>query len=271
MHFQAKAAVRRAAVGLALLAFFGWGAASAWAAGPNSVKELTREAEFVFRGTILKPGAANLEIVEPNERTAVVRVDEVLKAADTLDDFTGREVTVFLRGRAMKAGNQRIFFTRVGLIGETLGVQEIGRLSGRASDAKALVATADRRILEEDLAARLAEADLAVSGRVASTRAASREPQSGVFSEHDPLWEEAVLEVKEVLRGQVAAATVAFWFPTGRDVMWAAVPKPGEGQEGTWLLHRYETEAGKFVYAILSPQDLLSKEEEEIVHKGVRP
>lgn len=256
---------------IALVAALCWGAAGAQAAAAKSLKELSREAEFVFRGTILKPGAANLSIVEPNEKTAVVRVDEVLKAADTLDDFTGREVTVFLRGRAMKASDQQVFFTKVGLIGESLGVQEIGRRLGRATDTKARLAAVERQIVEESLVKRLQAADLAIAGRVLSVRATYSGEDSGVMAEHDPQWWEAVFEIRAVLQGQVLEATLPVWFPSSRDVMWATVPKPFVGHEGTWLLHRHQTESGRSIFAILDAQDLLTPGEAKILEKRVKP
>jgi len=66
-------------------------AAGRAAGGPE---ELTRAAQLVFRGTIQKVEASNLENVRADSSTAVVRVDEVLKAAPGLGDFTGREITV---------------------------------------------------------------------------------------------------------------------------------------------------------------------------------
>lgn len=255
----------------ALAAVLAWGAAGSQAASAKTLKELSREAEFVFRGTIVKPGAANLSIVEPNDKTAVVRVDEVLKAADTLDDFTGREVTVFLRGRALKAGDQQLFFTKVGLLGESLGVQEVGRRLGRAADAKSRLAAVERQIAAENLDKRLQAADLAIAGRVLSVRATYGGEESGVFAEHDPQWWEAVFEVRAVLHGQVLEATLPVWFPSSRDVMWAAVPKPFVGHEGTWLLHRHQTESGRSIFAILDAQDLLTPGEEKILAKRGKP
>ena len=263
----------RAGLGLALIAAFSWGAAEISAApAPQAVKDLTRSADFVFRGTVRQTGAANLSIVEPDGRTAVVRVDEVLKASGTLDDFTGREVTVF-PSEGLKPGEQRVFFTSVRLLGESLGVQEVGRPAGTAADLGAAVGSARSEIQREALAARLAAADLVVSGRVLSTRATQAEPKlSGPITEHDPLWREAVLEVDSVLKGQVAGKTVAFWYPGSIDVMWAAVPKPGEGQEGTWLLHRQDAPAGgAAVFAVADPQDLLSPDEAKAAAGMVKP
>lgn len=59
-------------------------------------EELTRAAQFVFRGTIQKIETSNLNLVQADSDTAVVRVDEVLKAAPSLGDFTGRAWSVRL-------------------------------------------------------------------------------------------------------------------------------------------------------------------------------
>jgi hypothetical protein len=235
------------------------------------VKELSRQAEFVFRGTIVKPAAANLEIVEPNEKTAVVRVDEILQGADTLGDFTGREITVFLQGRPLKAGQQRVFFSTVGLMGETLGVQEVGRLAGSPADTKAKVMAARQQGAEEALAARLKAADLAISGRVMNRRATYDPAKPEVISEHDPQWWEAVFEVTAVIQGNLVERTLPVWFPGSRDAMWAAVPKPDVGQAGTWLLHRYQTESGRVIFALLDAQDQLSDDESKMLEKMVKP
>lgn len=264
-------AVMRAGLSLVLLAAFVWGAATVSAAPvARSVKDLTRSSDFVFRGTVLKPGAANLSIVEPGARTAVVRVDEILKGSGTVEDFAGREVTVFLSG-GLKAGETRVFFTSVRLFGESLGVQEVGRPAGRAAGLKTQVGIAKADIARDDLAARLAAADLVVSGRVVSTQATYRTPKSGPITEHDPLWWEAVLEVKTVLHGQAPGRTVTFWYPSSLDVMWAGAPKPGAGQEGTWLLHRQVPSNGTAVLAVADPGDLLTDEEARLAEGMVIP
>jgi hypothetical protein len=257
-------------IGLALLAALGW-AAPGSAQGPaaESLKELTQQADLVFRGTVLKPGAANLEIVEPTAKTVIVRVDETLATSGTLDDFTGKEITVFLRDAgSAKAGEQGVFFTTVALLGETLGVVEVGRRG--PGDLRAQVAAARRQLLAEGVKARMAASGLAVSGRVVSVNTA-KASGGGVLTEHDPQWQEAVVEVGKVLHGQLAEKTVSVWFPASVDVMWAHAPKLEAGREGTWLLHRHEADGRGPVWAVLDPQDQLSAEEARTAVEGVIP
>jgi hypothetical protein len=258
-------------MGLVLLAILGWaipGRAQSPAA--DSLRELTRAADLVFRGTVLKPGAANLEIVEPNDKTAVVRVDEILATAGTLDDFTGREITVFLRDASAKAGEQGVFFTTVALLGETLGVVEVGRRGPEVPRDQ--VAAAREQVRAEGLRARMEASGLAVSGRVVSVKAAAKASSpDGVITEHDPQWREAVVEVRTVLHGQLAEKTVSVWFPASLDVMWAHAPKLETGREGAWLLHRHEAEGRGPVWAVLDPQDQLSAEEARVAEGGTVP
>jgi hypothetical protein len=257
-------------MGLALLAALG-AAVPASAQAPDPVRELTRAAELVFVGTVVKTGAANLTVVEPNEKTAVVRVDETLASAGPLDDFTGREVTVFLKDAGSKVGERSVFFTTVELLGESLGVVEVGRRNGPPAEVRAQVETARGQLRAEEVRARVAAAGLAVSGRVVDVKAAKGVgPTNGVVTEHDPQWQEAVVEVRTVLNGQLAEKTVSVWFPASLDVMWAEAPKLTAGGEGAWLLHRHDAEGRGPVWAVLDPKDQLTAEEAGIAAGGVK-
>jgi len=275
---RGRRAALRAGLSLALLLALGRGAGAAppeavpGLPGPApSLKELAGASDYVFRGTVVRPGAANLQIVEPSERTAVVRVDEVLQAAPQVDDFTGREVTMILsRPGALRAGESQVFFGTVGLAGESLGILELGR-SAPGDRLKARLARAQEQLFAEAVQAKIADADLAVQGRVLSARATYREPKSGTLSEHDPLWWEAQLEVKAVLQGTALQATIPFWFPTGSDAMWATAPRAVPGSEGIWLLHLYEVEGRAPVFAVLRAGDLLTAAEAKVAEKRVKP
>jgi hypothetical protein len=265
---------RRRSFTLAFL-FAGWllaGNAFA-AAGGASVKELTRSADLVFRGTVQALGASNLSIVEPDSRTAIVRVEEVLKSGGTIEDYTGRNVTVFLN-QDLAAGEQRVFFTQVRLIGESLGLGELERPAGPVADLAAQARGARSEIVREDLAARLAAADLVVAGRVVSTRPASVSldmPEMEEPTEHDPQWWEAVLEVQSVVKGKAVGKTVTFLYPNSIDIMWAFVPKAKVGEQATWLLHRHTPENGAPVLAVADPKDRLSDAEARQAEGLVKP
>ena len=156
------------------------------------------------------------------------------------------------------------------MAGESLGILELGRAAS-GDRLKTRLARLQQQLFEESVAAKVADADLAVQGRILSTRAANRDPKSGLLSEHDPLWWEAQLEVKAVLQGATVQATVPFWFPTGNDAMWVTAPRAVAGSEGTWLLHLYEVEGKGPVYAVLRAGDLLTAAEAKVAEKRVKP
>ena len=259
-----KLALLHVILGLCLCAAAAVGQA---ASGPE---ELTRTAQFIFRGTIQKVDASNLEIVQADSDTAVVRVDEVLKATPSLGDFTGREITVKLAqpGDAT-LGEQAVFFTKGWLYGTTLAVIEVGRLHGDAALLRGQVAAAVHQAADEGLRGRLAGAALVVAGRVVETRPAA---VVGEGAEHDPQWWEAVVQVDTVLKGKPAGQRVTFFFPASQDVVWAEAPKPAVGSDGIWLLYRDQLpELGLPGYTALKPWNLLPRGQAERVRRLLGP
>jgi hypothetical protein len=89
---------------------------------------------------------------------------------------------------------------------------------------------------------RLAAADVVVSGRVAEVRAAVPRATRGTIrapiTEHDPQWQEAVVQVTAVHKGRRVPRSIKVRFPASTDVAWARAPKLHAGQEGTFLLKR---------------------------------
>lgn len=227
----------------------------------SSPQELTRAAQLVFRGTIQKTEASNLEAVPADSGTAVVRVDEVLKAAPGLGDFTGREITVKLAQPGDAApGEQAVFFTKGWLYGTTLAVIEVGRLHGDAALLRGQVGATVGKAADEELQGRLAGAALVVAGRVVETHPAAVVTEVGEGSEHDPQWWEAVVQVDTVFRGKPAGQRVTFFYPTSQDVVWFEAPKPAVGSDGIWLLYRDQLpELGLPGHTALKPWNLLPR------------
>jgi hypothetical protein len=264
--------ISRRTAGVTLLAaVLGLSAGVAAAQPPGRVESLTRAADLVFRGTVQRVGAANLKAVTPGEDTAVVRIEELLKGAEDVKGFVGREVTVKLRApRSAKVGERAVFFANTWLWGESLGVVEVGRVpAGRG--VRAQVAAASQRMREDEVRDRVASSDLVVTGRVVETRPAGIPSR---LSEHDPQWAEAVIQVDAVLKGTAAANRVILLFPRSGDVVWYRAPKPEVGWDGVWLLRRPQGEemrARGTVYTALTHLDILSREDADLVKRLVRP
>jgi hypothetical protein len=85
---------------------------------------------------------------------------------------------------------------------------------------------------------RIDSAELVVSGRVVEIL---EPPPSGTtrISEHDPNWQEAVIEVDEVAKGDLGddqVKQVVVRFAESSDIRWYQAPKFEVGQEGVWML-----------------------------------
>lgn len=208
---------------------------------PQRVEDLVGDSKFVFKGRVLKLNATTMpDNVPATDRTVIVKVEEVILAPETLDDFTGREITLLLlKPGSVKAQEQSVFFTNGWFYGSSIAVREVGRtrvvaestaLSDQMSNLK-------QRMVDQKLERRLATAELVVEGTVSLTRPA-RQLRPTRISEHEPDWWEAVIRVESVLKGEPTQSTVVVLYPKSIDVMWYGTPKFVEGQKGLWLLHR---------------------------------
>lgn len=56
-------------------------------------------------------------------------------------------------------------------------------------------------------------------------------PQGQRISEHNPEWQEAIVEVQETLKGPAGASEIVVRFPASQDIMWVGYPKLKAGQE----------------------------------------
>jgi hypothetical protein len=206
------------------------------------VQDLVARSQFIFKGHVVKPNASNVKAVASSNRTAVVRVEEVLDAPSTLGDYTGQEITVQLsQPSRLVAGQEALFFTVGWVYGETLAVKEVGRLAGAAAaadTARKQIADARRRADDTVLGQRIRASQFVVAGKVATTGPLGDRGPDTRGTEHDPEWQVAVIDVGSVEWGQAPSRTVSVLFPASRDVMWARSPKFQPGQAGIWLLHR---------------------------------
>ncbi|WP_416874109.1 hypothetical protein [Kitasatospora sp. SC0581] len=236
------------------------------AAAPR-LTDLVRSAPLSFLGTVTRVGGTSLAALPAearNERTAVVRVDQVLHAPAAFRQLGGSEVTVQLATDAelLKVGDTAAFFTRGMVYGEGLGVAEVGRLPADAVRQHVSLAatTADelpfssvqREIRDQDLAAHAAEADAVVVATVVGLE----DLGLAEYSEHDPHWWRATLDVSLVESGGAAPGPTTVLYPASGDIRWRAVPKPTPGQLGLWLLHATGGElAARAPYRLLHPED----------------
>jgi hypothetical protein len=199
-----------------------------------------------FVGTVERLGAATMAGVPVNDRTAVIRVEQVLHSPELLKRLSGMSVTVQLRPDAdlPSPGDRAAFFTNPTVFGEGLVTTEVVRLP--VSEIDPLLATAtpgegpldrfQRALEDQQLLEHAEQADAIVVGKVARLVDAGL----SAASEHDPDWWRATFDVIHVERGPVTGPQVDVLYANSQDVLWRNSPKPRASQEGVWLLHSTE-------------------------------
>jgi hypothetical protein len=214
----------------------------------DSVDELTRQASFIFEGTIERTGATTTTAVQPAHDMVVVRVDKIVKGAPALSKYPGREITVqLLNPSDAHRGRRAMFFANSLHFGDDLAVREIGRsLDIKGAELEEQVHAAIRQEADNQLAHRLRDAEIVVLGDAVRTE--PWQPPAGAkrkVSEHDPDWWECVIKIDEMLKsaGKAAGkaakghAEVVTLFAHSIDILWYQSPKFTEKSKGIWLLH----------------------------------
>ena len=206
---------------------------------------LVKQSDIIFIGTVTKVGAVAVPEVPASDRTIVVRVDQVLEKPAAVALTPGDSVTVqTVRPGSLKAGTQATFYTTGWIFGRGVAVREVGHEPGRSPVVAAVqqqaVARARLDVNDADLKAHIDRAAMVVGGRVQQVRpaelgAAPAHPRR--ITEHDPQWQEAIIQVQDGIKGAQAGEQVVVRFPGSHDVAWVGAPKFAEGQEGTFLLH----------------------------------
>ncbi|MBV9924088.1 MAG: hypothetical protein JOZ96_03540 [Acidobacteria bacterium] len=220
-------------------------------AGSSKAEELERQARFVFIGTVRRLKAATMPEIKKSERerTVVVRVDQIIQTPPLYKNRTGQEITVQLKkGERVRVGQQAQFYTNGWLVGnESVAVTSLGHVAVPKGGAALRAATLDpvRSLAFRDARARVDDADIVCSGTVKSvqlpqgeSRSLAAAPSVPPLSEHDPMWQEAVVEVNDVHKGPQGRKDVVIRFPSSKDRMWADAPKFRPGQSGFFVLHR---------------------------------
>jgi hypothetical protein len=213
----------------------------------ESVPDLIQRSHYIFVGRVEKPQSSTMKVLPASELTAVVRVMKVLRAPRTLNNFSGQNITVVLATSAgLKPGQEFVFFTNGQLYGESIAVQEVGRLpNGRdVTVLEQQIRTADTQTGERELAARIAKAAMVVGGQVVSSQPlVGRQPKP--ISEHDPQWQKAVIRVASPIKGKIPESRlVTVLYPKSKDVMWAGAPRLTQGVSGIFILQQDQHEFG---------------------------
>lgn len=239
---------------------------------------LVQQSDIIFIGTVTQVGAVAAPEVPASPRTIVVRIDTLLEKPAAVSLATGDSVTVeTVRAGSLKPGTQATFYTTGWIFGQGVAVREVGHEPGHSpvvvADQQEAIARARLEVNDADLKAHIQRAAMVVEGRVEQVRpaelaAAPARPKR--ITEHDPQWQEAIIQVQDGIKGAQAGEQVVVRFPGSRDVAWVGTPRFTAGQEGTFLLHTDSTTgspramlAGRSVlaYTALHKVDVLTKQD----------
>jgi hypothetical protein len=226
---------------------------------------LLGEAAFSFVGTVERLGAATMEDMPVDERTAVVRVDQVLQAPDAFAQLGGMSVTVQLLPdtEPPEVGSTFVFFANGLVFGAGIALTETGRrpmdeMEPHISMAAAAGGPAPLEMLQQQVAAarlraHASSAQAIVLGRVVGLERASGSP----LREHAPDWWRATLHVSHVEQGDVQEdSEVKVIYANSLDVRWRNAPKPKASQNGLWFLHATEGDLAQ-----LAPFEIVHSED----------
>ncbi|MCH8342410.1 MAG: hypothetical protein IH983_00295 [Planctomycetes bacterium] len=212
------------------------------------LKRLLNVSNVVFAGEVVRVDEVSFPDVPAMSPTVVMRIDAVFEKGEIEALEQGDFVTVEAHGlNLLRQGVYATVFALSWIVGDGIAVREVSseiHLKQLAADDIQRLGTEIRAAQEhlqmDRLRAHIRAADIIVVGRVAEVRsplmAAGAERRPMRITEHDPYWQEAVITVEKKLKGAAQMERVVVRFPSSIDVMWHAVPKLKQGQEGTFLL-----------------------------------
>ncbi|HEX6642769.1 MAG TPA: hypothetical protein VF215_16745 [Thermoanaerobaculia bacterium] len=253
------------------------------ASAQPDLRQWVRSAPLIFRGTNLGTmESPTLPLPPPRGRAFRVRVDETLRGAESIGDFTQQEIVVMTAG-GDNARKTAIYFVRPVVYGKTLVAEELGEMdvpSDKRAFANAL-AQAEQQNADAVLSERIASAEAVVVARVLDVRSVVKE-RGGRPSEHDPEWAIARLAIVRTLKGQPRTAACAgvpcveVAFAQSDDIRWFRAPKLVPGQEAIVFLRPAdekllrEGEKPPARYVIVDPLDVLPVREEPRLIRLIR-
>jgi hypothetical protein len=259
---------------------------------------------FMFRGTVKKMRSATMKEVPVSDRTAVVRVEQVLEAPRSFAHYEGQDVTVELAGRKKVAvGDELIFQANSWMFGDSIAVRAVSVERVTKTHALLLQRGGDPAVHRKSrhLEEHVNTADLVVSGQVsavtmppevtmpalAAAGMAVPPPTIMPVSEHDPKWRQAIIQVDETHKGSDDSRQVTVLFPASTDVLWYKAPKFQAGQKGTFILHKTKIETADHhalrglaaavgagteveVYTALHPEDVRPLQQQASIKAMIR-
>ncbi|MCI0504765.1 MAG: hypothetical protein L0Z73_01505 [Gammaproteobacteria bacterium] len=207
--------------------------------------KLVQDSTYIFSGAVEKSGAAHMESVPVNDKTAVVKISRVYTPSDVLGDLTGKEVTIQLQqDPSTGPGETTVFFTNGWIYGKGIAFMEVGRMKEDQPDKfKSRVDSSLQRKADQQLKDRIDRAAIVAVAKVVKTDELKLDQRLPI-SEHNPQWREAVLQISSIVKGELQGEELRMIYPESNDEVWIASPKPKVEAEGIWILQKDQQEKG---------------------------
>ncbi len=219
-------------------------------------------AKFIFRATVEQIAAATLPEISDVSQCIIVKVNEVVSAPPGFTDWTGKSITVNVKGiDRYKSQSEVLFYTNGWLYGRSLAVVEVNSMDSQEFSNEQVLAGIEQD-RDEEVQKRLKRTELVVTGEV--IRISEPEKQQ-IDSEHDPAWVTAEIEIDKTLKGTDPGGTLSFRFPSSYDIIWENAPKFKVGDKGVWLLRRDEKQDNTF--SITESEDYYPIERADYIEK----
>lgn len=213
-------------------------------------QEQLERSDIIFSGMVERVGEASFAGVPDAARAIVVKVERVMEKPGPVVLAPNSLVTVQVSDfGAWQRGQRATFYTEGWIYGDGVAVREVahepvGALAVAAGPEDAAAEMRSDAVLRR----MVRSADAVAVGRVVAVRLAPRirglatEDSPGPVTEHDPEWQEAVVEVDSWMSGSRSDRQVVVRFPGSLDVAFYGLPKLRQGQTGTFLLQAEEVE-----------------------------
>ena len=231
---------------------------------PELLRDWVASSSFVLQGRLTALGQSNLHGIKPNERMAMVKVDEVVIAPRTLGNIKGKTITVYLQSNDGLTNDQQwTFFATSWHYGNNIGVTEVGRTELSANQIREDTINEYLRQLDEKLKERIKTAKVIVSGSVISTYHSDNDDERRSLIEEEADWHKANIRIDTVEKGD-PPDDLHVLFPMSGGKEFLRFPTYNEGQTGVWLLHSSE-ESNDPQQQKNQVKAKIDKEEEELI------
>jgi len=201
------------------------------------------QANIVFEGTVIRTSATSFAEAPQSDQTMIVRVDSVLKKPDGVSLSKDDNVTVETKAPSdFREGVRAIFYTEVWIFGSGIAVKEVAHEAPNSavSSSTAKAGQMQENLINQKLREKFDSADAVIVGRVMDVHSWTPPvsvPAPHHVSEHDPNWQEAVIQVDSALK-DAKSQNMVVRFPGSLDVAWAGSHKFTKGEQGTFFLRK---------------------------------